>query len=169
MLILIVGLPGTGKTTFAAELAKEIEAVHLNSDMIRATLGKQGKYDSASKAVVYEELYDRATEMLKEGNRLIVDATLYKEKLRKPYDELARRMDKPIKWIELKADEPTIRQRVGKKREYSEADFEVYQKIKALYEPITQNHLVLRTDVLSLSEMVGMAKEYIRLGEFTSK
>ncbi len=161
MLILIVGLPGTGKTTFAAELAKEIEAVHLNSDMIRASLGKQGKYDAASKEAVYKELHNRATETLQVGNRLIVDATLYKETLRKPYDDLARRMDKPIKWIELKADEATIRQRVSRKRQYSEADFEVYQKIKALYEPMTQNHLVLRTDVLSLSEMVEKAKEYI--------
>src|SRR5690606_21515514 len=114
-----------------------------------------------SKEAVYKELHNRATETLQVGNRLIVDATLYKETLRKPYDDLARRMDKPIKWIELKADEATIRQRVSRKRQYSEADFEVYQKIKALYEPMTQNHLVLRTDVLSLSEMVEKAKEYI--------
>ena len=52
MLVLIVGLPGTGKTTFAVELAREIGGAHLNSDIIRTSLGQRGKYDIASKAAV---------------------------------------------------------------------------------------------------------------------
>ncbi len=169
MLVLIVGLPGTGKTTFAIELAKEIDAVHLNSDIIRSSLGKRGKYDTTSKAAVYKELHDRAEEMLKKRKNLIIDATLYKEILREPFKKLAQKFKIPVKWIELKAGEATVKQRVSKKRKYSEADFEVYLKIKAAYEPITQNHLILWTDVLSLEEMVEKALEYLRLNEFLSK
>ena len=112
MLVLIVGLPGTGKTTFALELAKQIGAVHLNSDVVRTSLGHRGIYDMASKAAVYKELQDRAEEVLKHEKNLIVDATLYKEILREPFEKLADRFNIPIKWIELKADENIIKQRV---------------------------------------------------------
>lgn len=169
MLVLILGLPGTGKTTFAIKLANRIDAVHLNSDVIRTSLGHRGKYDIASKAAVYNEMYERAEEMLQQGKNLIVDATLYKEVLREPFEKLAHEFNIPIKWIELKADETTIKKRVSKKRQYSEADFDVYLKIKAVYEPISQNHLVLWSDVLSLEEMVEKALEYLKLNEFSSK
>ncbi len=169
MLVLIVGLPGTGKTTFALELAGKIDAVHLNSDMIRTSLGHRGKYDAASKAAVYKELVERAEDVIKQGRNLIVDATLYKAILRDPFEKLADKYNVPIKWIELKADESVIKQRVSEKRQYSEADFEVYLKIKAAYEPIAQNHLVLWSDVLSLEEMVDKTREYFELSEFSSK
>lgn len=35
MIILVMGLPGSGKTTFATELAKKLSATHLNADAIR--------------------------------------------------------------------------------------------------------------------------------------
>ena len=60
MLIMITGLPGTGKTTYAMKLAKSIEAIHLNSDIVRAQIGKRGHYDKASKAAVYNEMQNHA-------------------------------------------------------------------------------------------------------------
>ena len=38
MLIQIIGLPGSGKTTLAKELSNRINAIHLNADEIRADL-----------------------------------------------------------------------------------------------------------------------------------
>ena len=38
MIIQIIGLPGSGKTTLAAALADRINAVHLNADYVRATI-----------------------------------------------------------------------------------------------------------------------------------
>jgi hypothetical protein len=40
MIIQVIGLPGSGKTTFAKELADRINAVHLNADAVRAELNK---------------------------------------------------------------------------------------------------------------------------------
>ncbi|MBK7408303.1 MAG: AAA family ATPase [Saprospirales bacterium] len=49
MLILITGLPGAGKSTFALALAAANGAVHLNTDRVRAKLGLRGHYDPESK------------------------------------------------------------------------------------------------------------------------
>lgn len=40
MKILVMGLPGSGKTTLALALAKELNAEHFNADLVRATLSK---------------------------------------------------------------------------------------------------------------------------------
>lgn len=40
MIIQVIGLPGSGKTTFAKELADRINAIHLNADEVRAELNK---------------------------------------------------------------------------------------------------------------------------------
>lgn len=165
VLVMVTGLPGTGKTTFAKHLADNIDGVHLNSDMVRSQMGKRGKYDIASKAAVYHELQSRAEENLQQGKHLIVDATLYKNILREPFIKLAKQNETPVFWIELKANEKVIKERVGKKRKYSEADFEVYLKIKAVYEPLEMSHLILWSDMMSVEEMIEKAKEYLNLSE----
>jgi len=38
MIIQVIGLPGSGKTTLATELASRINAVHLNADYVRSTI-----------------------------------------------------------------------------------------------------------------------------------
>jgi adenylylsulfate kinase-like enzyme len=40
IIIQVIGLPGSGKTTFAKELSDRINAVHLNADAVRAELNK---------------------------------------------------------------------------------------------------------------------------------
>ena len=40
MIIQIIGLPGSGKTTLAKELASRINAIHLNADEVRSDLNK---------------------------------------------------------------------------------------------------------------------------------
>lgn len=160
-LIVVVGLPGTGKTTFAIALANTIGAKHLNSDIVRNAAGKRGHYDVASKAAVYNEMLTRTEEFLQNEQTVIVDATFYKDILREPYIKLSERYNVPIKWIELSANEEVIRKRVGKKRKYSEADFEVYLRIKKHYEPLTYNHLTLWSDLLNLHEMLEEATEYL--------
>jgi adenylylsulfate kinase-like enzyme len=44
MIVLIMGLPGAGKTTLAKYLAKQLNAVHWNADSVRAAFGTSDKF-----------------------------------------------------------------------------------------------------------------------------
>lgn len=163
MLIMITGLPGSGKSTFATALALSLKVPHLNTDIIRSNLGKRGQYDESTKAMIYAKMLKKTESILHDGDSVIVDATFYKEGLRKPYRALAKKYKKPIFWIIVAAEEAIIRERVSKKRQYSEADFEVYLAIKDAFEPLEDRHLVLRSDQCSVIEMVEKARAYLTL------
>ena len=160
-LIMVVGLPGTGKSTFSRALAGKLGARHLNSDIVRTELGLRDQYRPEDKARVYEELLNRSKNLLVSGHTVIVDATLYREDLRQPYLDAARTLSCPILWIELHTPEESIKKRVAKQRAYSQADFAVYRKIKKDYEPLKEVHLSLNTDEMALDALVNAAIKFI--------
>ncbi len=160
---MITGLPGTGKTTFAQFLAEALQGKHFNTDIIRDQLGLRGQYDQASKNRVYEALFFQTRTSLSQNIPVVVDGTFYKKELRKPFLDLAKEMDCPIHWVEITADEPIIKERVSQKRAYSEADFDVYLKIKADFEPMEEEHLILRSDQLTVEKMIELTKSYYGL------
>ncbi len=160
MLIMIMGLPGTGKTTFARSLALGLKGVHLNTDIVRDHLGLRGQYDEDTKNKVYKALLEQAKTALEEGQVVVVDGTFFKKELRRPFLELSEVADSPIRWIEIKASESVIKERVSQSREYSEADFDVYLKIKKAYEPLEEKHLVLHSDEDPIDEMIAKTQAF---------
>jgi predicted kinase len=161
MLLAITGLPGTGKSTFAKALAEQLQALHLNTDIIRDALNLRGQYDASAKEKIYDEMQRRTAAALSEGGTVIVDGTFYKQAFRTQFGALAEQHHHTVQWIEIRAKEAVIRQRVVKKRQYSEADFEVYLQIKAKFEPLQQPHLTLWSDQMSVDDMVRHTLEHI--------
>ena len=159
-LIMVTGLPGTGKTTFAKALAQHLNAQHLNTDILRTEMGLRGQYDDEIKSKVYKALQHRTQQLLKEGVSVVVDGTFYRLELRQPYDELAQHTGVPIHWLLITAPEAIIKERVSKKRKYSEADFEVYQKIKNSWEPFNIKALVIHSTTINL--MIQQAEIYFQ-------
>lgn len=161
LLIIVSGLPGTGKTTLALALAQDLGIAHFNTDMIREEIQKKGQYDPETKQVIYAELRRRVRQTLEAENSVIIDATFYQEAYRLPFLNEAKRLGVPIYWIELEADAALIRERVSKKRAYSEADFTVYQKIKKAYEPLTIPHLILSSGDKGVDKLITEVLAYI--------
>jgi len=161
LLILVAGLPGSGKSYFSKHLARELNARHLSSDRMRAAMKLMGKYDEESKQKVYDRLEEQAREALKKGENVLIDATFHKKKRREQFATLARQSGARLKVICIDADASLIRERLKKKRKESEADFSVYRKLKKEFEQIEPGHLCLHSGKDNLAEMLRQAQDYL--------
>ena len=71
-IILIMGLPGSGKTTLANELSKLIECKRLNADEIRKAVNDWDFSEEGRKRQA-KRMSDAALKIKKEGNNVIAD------------------------------------------------------------------------------------------------
>jgi len=71
-IILIMGLPGAGKTTLANELAKLIESKRLNADEIRRA-ANDWDFSEEGRTRQSRRMYEVALKLKNEGNNVIAD------------------------------------------------------------------------------------------------
>ena len=71
-IILIMGLPGAGKTTLANELAKLIETKRLNADEIRRA-ANDWDFSEEGRKRQSKRMSDAALKLKNEGNNIIAD------------------------------------------------------------------------------------------------
>ncbi len=161
--ILVFGLPGSGKSTLASTLADQLHAIHLNTDMVRVASGRLGRYTSVDKAAVYNELFNRAKEVLQGGATVILDGTFSSAEQREHANKLAVELDVPAIWIEVQADEAVIKKRISVSRPYTEADFAIYTLIRSQWKPLEEPHLTLQSDKDSLDILVRKALDWIHV------
>ena len=162
ILIVIFGLPGTSKTTFATLLSNQLGIKHFNTDIIRSLSGKSQQYNEEDKAFIYDGMLNLVRLEFEKGKSVIVDATFYKKKLRKRFKDLAQEYDATVKWIEVCACEDVVKKRVSKKRRYSEADYAVYQIIKSQFEPMQEEYIQVFSDQEETPGMIEKAIKFIK-------
>lgn len=149
MLIILTGLPGTGKSTVAAALALELGAVVLSTDKIRAEGRKTPGFSRAEKGGVYERLFARAERGLRGGRSVILDATFYLESLRETAAAAGRRAGVSVFVVEVVSPRPIVKlrmeRRLGASERRQSAGFEVYGFIQKTYDPVRGRHFVVDT------------------------
>lgn len=161
MIIVVFGLPGSGKSYFAKNLAERLNAKHIKSDEVRAEMEKMGTYDRQSKEAVYQEMVTKMTKLCEPGQILILDATFYKKHLRAMVQKQAAYLNASLYFIRVIANEDVIYQRVSKERPDSEADFQAYLKVKEAFEPLDAPHLQLDSSAGDLAPMLEKAESYL--------
>ena len=158
MIIIVFGLPGTGKSFFARHFAEETGADYLNTDIVRDEMDKQGQYDEKTNILIYEQLLRKMNPGALGGRDVIVDGTFQKESYREMFRRRSAWLNLDIIFIEMRASDETVKKRMEKERKYSEADYEVYLKIKNRFEAMAEEHTVMRSDMLSMDEMIKKTK-----------
>ncbi|MEO8961144.1 MAG: ATP-binding protein [Ginsengibacter sp.] len=164
MIVIVFGLPGSGKSYFASRFAKMINAGYVNSDKLRKEMFTERVYSDKEKKVVYDTMLEQMKKAVQQNNNLVLDGTFHKKDTRKLFvEEIQMLGEDEILFIEVWADEEIIRERVKKARPYSEADFKVYQFINQHNEPLDEPHLVLQSTNDNLNEMLQRASEYLKI------
>jgi predicted kinase len=161
MIIIVLGLPGTGKSYFAEKLSGRLGAVHINSDRLRNALGERGKYTIKDKLHIYRVMAGQASQVLKQGKIVVVDATFYKRPMIDLFTTLAKNHGSSIRIIKIEAEETLVQERLRKARKESEADFQVYLKIKDEFEELAVPHLALQSGAHNIQTLIESALHYI--------
>lgn len=160
MIVVVMGLPGSGKSFFASRLATAIHADHISSDKLRKKMIERRTYSIKEKDLVYDEMLKEMRNGIKQGKNLVLDATFYKNETRNKFEEETRDGGK-IVFMEIIADETLIKERLQSPREDSEADFTVYKIIQQQWEPIKEQHLILQSTNDNIESMLEEAITYL--------
>ncbi|MEE8168463.1 MAG: AAA family ATPase [Candidatus Hydrothermarchaeales archaeon] len=148
MLVLITGLPGTGKSTISYRLARNIRASVLRTDEVRKRILEPLTYSEEEKELVYKATFLIAEHLLRARRNVIIDGTFYKMELRRRIYSIAAATRSEMTVVECIAPESVIKRRMerrARRRTLSDADYEVYKKVKVQYEPIKREHIILDT------------------------
>jgi aminoglycoside phosphotransferase family enzyme/predicted kinase len=148
-LVLVGGLPGTGKSTLAQGLAGRADFRLIRSDLVRKELAglqaresarspfEEGIYAPDWSERTYAECLCRAEKLLFEGERVIVDASFGEEKRRQAILDAAGRLAVPVVFMLCQADPEVTRRRLERRRgDVSDADWSVYGKAAERWEEI---------------------------------
>lgn len=161
-LILVFGLPGSGKSYFASHLAKLRSSIWLNSDRIRKEMFPTPSYTQQEKEKVYQRLFTLMAEHLKHSDEIILDATFYRQALREKVQAKGEELGCRCYWIEIFADETISRERLERPRPFSDADYGIFTKIKTSFEPMKAHHLRIQSSSDNLEEMLDTVQNYLK-------
>jgi predicted kinase len=106
MLIIFGGLPGTGKTTIASELARRIGAMHLRIDSIEQAILDSGLTSRPINEAGYLVAYAIAADNLRIGRTVITDSVNALPVTRDAWLEVAKRAGVDAMEIEIKCSDP---------------------------------------------------------------
>jgi aminoglycoside phosphotransferase family enzyme/predicted kinase len=147
-LVLVGGLPATGKSTLAGGLADRLGAVMLSSDHVRKELAglapqtpaaapfRQGIYTPDWTDRTYAELLSRAEMLLGRGESVILDASWTRESWRARAASVAERTDSDLVSLRCDADPDLVVSRLRHRaRGASDADEAAAASLAAVADP----------------------------------
>ena len=152
-LLISVGLPGSWKSPVTEEIARMKGFEILRSDFIRLEILKEKDIfdekvasSQENRRMVYEEMFNRAEAMLKEGiGGLILDATFFTQGLRSRAAKLAQGASKPLVIAEcVCTEEASIRRILKRTKENYESNAltrQAYLNNKKIFEPVDIDEL----------------------------
>ena len=164
-LIVLSGLPGTGKSHFANELRKRLPLLVLESDRLRKVLAPNPRYTQGESHRLFAACHLLIEEFLMQDRLVLLDATNLTEDFRQPLYDIAQRVSVPLVLVRLTAPQEVVRQRLSDRgagmhpSDYSDAGWLIYSRMSPHEEVFVRDYL----NVDSLGDISASLDEVVRL------
>jgi predicted kinase len=151
VLILVTGLPGTGKSFLTHKIVERLPAVIVESDQVRKILFPHPTYAGEESVWVHRVAHAAIERLLKASYRVIYDATNLVEWHREKVYWMAHRTGAKLVIVQTVAPEEVIRTRLENRLRQREADdlsdanWAIYLQLRKRVDAITRPHLVVDT------------------------
>lgn len=166
-LLMMVGLPGVGKSSIVEKLLPRLPALVVSTDNIRVLMRDQPTYTAAERMLVYEVCYAIIESRLRKGQRVIFDGSNYQAARRAHLRQIAQRVGAPLAICYVQASQEVIWERLQKRNsgerrtgDLSDADWSVYKWMVEAQEPIVSEHLILDTTAVLPDELANRLYDY---------
>ena len=151
VLIIVSGLPGSGKSYFSRRLAERLPLPIIESDAMRQILSQKPTYSPGESERLFRACHMLIGDLLRRGISVIFDATNLIERNREELYRIADSAEAKLIIVRLEAPPELVRQRMARRQtgidsdDKSEANWQVYQRMTATAQKIRRNHFAVDT------------------------
>lgn len=170
MIVVMAGLPGTGKSTIARQLAGRLSAEVLDKDAVRGVLFSPGlvEYSTRQDDFCVDILLETAGYLLRHDavQHVILDGRPFSRRYQvERVERVSEQLGAPVRIIECVCSTETAHRRLsedasGGNHVAHNRDVDLYLKIKATFEPIEQPKLLVDTEQ-NLERCVAQCLAYL--------
>ena len=150
-LVVVSGLPGSGKSYFCRRLASRHPLARLDSDALRKALFGQPTHSPEESSRLFAAGHYVLDRLLGAGISALLDATNLREVHRRQLYAIAEGHGAKLVLVSLRAPAAVVEGRLAARarradpEDLSDAGPEVYQRMRSLDEPIARPHIVVDT------------------------
>jgi len=151
MLVIMAGLPGTGKTAISTELARLLDGARIDKDVVRAALFPPSdiEYSDEQDDLCIDAMLGAAAFLFqkKPDHFVFLDGRTFTRRYQRDHVvSFADRHGWPWVMIECVCSDETARRRLREPHVAANRDFALYQRLKKNWEPIEHPRTVIDTD-----------------------